>query len=438
MAEEIFRKDLYSSFESKYIDIHNSICVSIENVLSKILFDGDLSRMLYSAQDIALRRRLETIPMEKQSPTVVVGNLQLPFCSYCRVGDTEQDDRVASKNAANAIIGQYSTTANHYLRSVAVIEKYKCIVWTSSLREVRLIKDLLNWERMPQNPIKTYVEVKWLNSRLLLPIHINITGIDTNPNYNQRDWLEKARIFPVSVEMDVRSYLIHIPGTEAIRLPLRFSEYDRLEDQEKVYYTESCILAFSEKKFDIDVKPKNEGVKLLETDEECLHKFFEDLSEEQQNELRIANDIPNEFTVDLLKGYFVEDTAVNLNTYKYNNAKTVINEDGTVTAWIDFAIKPADHSIFSKMVLCVPGREPIEVCDCKQRSLTIEGLHQNSEYNCKILTYSLSGDISTFTFKFTTKQDETNLAPSEDNLNKENNDEIIDEGKLPGLLGMTW
>ena len=120
--------------------------------------------------------------------------------------------------------------------------------------------------------------------------------------------------------------------------------------------------------------------------------------------------------------------------YKYNDEKSVVNDDGTVSCYFDIQVKPADYKFFQKIVVLCPTKSPITIEDCKAKSFIIDRLYFNSDYEIKILTYSKYGDVTTFNYKFTSKDSPLNLAPTTKNLNK-----TVNVGtKLPGLVGMEW
>ena len=70
----------YDEDRSKFVDIHNSIKISIESFLATILFKGDLSRIVYCKEDIAFRRRIELVDAANKDTTAIQPvSLQLPF-----------------------------------------------------------------------------------------------------------------------------------------------------------------------------------------------------------------------------------------------------------------------------------------------------------------------------------------------------------------------
>ena len=164
--------------------------------LAKEFFKGDFSRVIYSAQDIVFRRRIELLDSGKDGEQMNVTNLNLPFCSYMQVGDPEEDDRLATKNASLAVLGIYQEDLGKNLRTVAVKTKYKAILFFHRRDDIRLAHQLMFWEANPKHPLKMYITVYWRGKELQLPVNISIESINTTPSYNEIDWLKKARLFP--------------------------------------------------------------------------------------------------------------------------------------------------------------------------------------------------------------------------------------------------
>jgi len=151
----------------------------------------------------------------------------------------------------------------------------------------------------------------------------------------------------------------------------------------------------------------------------------------------MACSIPNDYLMNAVVGIFNEETTTKLNTWKYNDAKTTVDDKGVVTAWIDFAVKPADMKFFDYAEVLVPSRkEPILINDAKTDHFLIEELYPNSQYNCIILTHSKNNEVSTYTLSFTTKNWEYNIAPQPDNINPEVKSPSSAPKKVTGLAGL--
>lgn len=144
MAEEFIQKNYFNSTNIKFVDVHRSNKVSIEAWLSKLIFHDDLSRIVYSAQDIAFRKRIESLDYGKDEEAPLKPEmLNLPFASFCMTGDPEPDDRYASVNATESVTGLYYEKEDRLMRTTAIKTKYKIILYFSRQDDVHMAYQLL-------------------------------------------------------------------------------------------------------------------------------------------------------------------------------------------------------------------------------------------------------------------------------------------------------
>ena len=83
MAEQFIQNTYYASTRKKYVDIYRSINASIEWWISKLLFHDDLKRIVYATQDIAFRKRIETLDKGKNDKAPLKDEMtNLQFATY--------------------------------------------------------------------------------------------------------------------------------------------------------------------------------------------------------------------------------------------------------------------------------------------------------------------------------------------------------------------
>lgn len=397
---------------SRWIDIHQSACIAIENFFSKVLFEHDLKRMVYSAQDAVFRKRIELLDqgkVENQEYSPV--SLNLPFGSYFKTTDWDDDDRVAAKQTGQVLRGQYDLSVYRRIRSRAVKATYTATFFFSTQTDVRAAAQMLNWEATPKGPICIYDAVAWKGNTLLVPINITIEKVDSKPQYNELDWLEKQRIFPIEVTMTVRSYEVLINKCSACYLPFRWKHIE--PDGDPIYLTHETDLIFALDKFSLNHNIEEVNLKDDEISKSAVLYFDREGGEFSEEELKsLAAKLPNEYTLDLLKGYFDESPETALTEYYYDR-----NLSTPTTARLNFKIDEGYYQWFSKMKILVPSHGEIEITDCHQTTLDISGLTPHSKYECKILVYSNKGDIITYNLAFTTLKDPEDETPTPTKIN---------------------
>ena len=422
MAREEYNKSYYEEFlKTKWIDIHQSVKCCIEKFLAELLFNKDYSRVVFSPADSIFRRRIETVDRGKKEDTKLTPiSLQLPFAAYHQSGDWIADDRPFVQNTSQAVLGIYDMNIYKRLRSLACKSTYKVQLFYNNQEDIRAAQQLLYWEQEPKHPVWIYSCFSWKGKPIAIPAFLTIENINTTPEWNELDFLEKQRIFPIEVELTVRSYMVVIPDVNGIvRLPYRFQNYDIESGNDNMYITEETVLEFVSEKW------KNLDTKTVapETDKELnafAQKYFADSNYTKEQILLLGKKLLSNTSYDIIKGYFTETTEVALDTFYYYEPTST-----TTSAVIKFKIKNADYKYFQQMKILVPGRkEPIIVKNCKQTQVVIDGLHPNSVYDLIILTYSTSENITTYNLSFTTKADPNDLAPTPEKINK----------KIPGGL----
>ena len=118
---EIQNNNYYKDkIESRFIDIDLSSEIAIEKYFATVVFSGEWNRMVYSPLDSTFRRRIETLDKGKiknQKYTPVT--LDLPYGSYYRTTDWEDDDRFATKQTGQMLTGEYDLTFFRRIRSRA-------------------------------------------------------------------------------------------------------------------------------------------------------------------------------------------------------------------------------------------------------------------------------------------------------------------------------
>lgn len=425
MAVEEVQRGYYDDAKKKWIDINLSVKCCVSKFLAEVLFKNDYSRVVYAMPDAVFRRRIETLDRGKTGEELMIDkfrptSLELPFGAFNQSGDWEADDRPYAQNASQTIYGVYDRTIYKRLRILPCKSKWKITLYYSRRDDVKQAAQRLYWEQEPKHPARMYCVFNWKGNPVAIPANITIESINTKPEWEELKFLENQRIYPIEVELTVRSYQVVIPTSEAVvTLPYRWQHLLH-DDDSDIYITEETILEFVNERWDnIDVKSD------VDTSNAELNaiakKFFEDSSYTEEQIQQLGKSLSNETTYDIIKGFYTETTEVALNTFLYYEPNSTPTK-----AVIKYAVKPADYKYFEEIVFVIPGQENIVVKDCKQKEVVIEGLHPSSTYDIVILTKSTTGNITTFNLSFTTKDDPDNPAPTPQKINK----------KIPGLVGL--
>ena len=438
MAQEIRIKGYYDSLKEKNFVDSNFMCkLGMEFLLSNLLFKGDLKKVLYSKEDIAFRRRVETLGngdvSKGQSYSYL--NLDLPFAIYSQSSTIEEDDRGGTQNAYQIVKGLIDPFSGIVTKAAAVKVTYEATIFFARREDINIASQLLYWEKTPKAPLYYVVEHEICGQRLDIPVFITVETIDSNPEYNEKDWLQKSKIFPMKATFTIRTYQTLIEDIDNhIKLPLRFSGLYAYNDEE-VVFTQKTSLIWADAKwtqhahFSTDeeqkvhlvkdsvaanenfkkelknLRPtknnavmKDDGTVLAIEDGDMLYKDSSNLEKKLLHEGKAIRETKDNIIKDVVEGYFNEDRDCQLLEFHQNEDETT---ETSIT--VDWKIKPEDEPNFRKIVFYVPGVTEAQIEDVNVSSLKINGVYPGSDYDLTMIVYSKYDTKLTYTLKLKTK-----------------------------------
>lgn len=415
MAEELHIGGYYQSVrDQNIIDTNSLVRLGMEFYLSQLLFRGDLSRVVYSREDIAFRRRVETVGSgvgREGMPEYDHLSLNLPYAVYSQEGSYEPDDRPAVMNAGMQVIGQTQPDSGINVKSAAVKIAYTATAFFSRRDDINIASQLLYWERTPKFPLYFIVEHVLAGYPIDIPVFITLESLDSNVSYQEKDWLVKSKIFPLKMEFTVRSYQTLIETVDSgLKLPIRFSGLYGYNDH-RIVFTQKTSLIWSDFKWTPDRARELDGRELDGAGNE-IHlpqnmdphwtppvteaalraegRMFETSilhQEERQVNVVVAHAI---------EGYFQEDRNCVLDAFFQDDERTTEN-----SIMIGWRVKPADMVHFDNITVYIPGLVRTKIEDVHTEELKIIDLHPASEYDCTLIV--TAKDFTKLTYKLTLK-----------------------------------
>lgn len=411
----------YDSLDRKdYISTDLMVKVGLEWFLSTLLFKGDVSRVLYSKEDIVFRRRTETVGQGfvKGENNINYVSLNLPFVCYSAAGSYEEDDRPASMNTSAAVKGWISPETGIVVKAMPVKINYQATAFFAKLRDVDKAATLLYWEQYPKAPLYMSVENDVAGMKVDVPVNVTIESIDQNPDYAEKDWLEKSKIFPVKIGLTIRSYQLLIEDFDnTIKLPVRFSGLYAYNDED-IVFTQKTSLIWANKKWTphikSDVDLNNLDARDLVPVEKNTVKITEDESKEAiytdnqgkevvlNNNGKLVKEKLDDVIADTVDGYFNQDRECNLDELKQSSQ----TENSVTISW---EIKESEIQNFESITFYIPGICSQGVYDCSAKSITINDLNPGSSYDCTIILYS--NNDTKITYNLELKTDGKSIIP---------------------------
>ena len=206
MAKEIAASQYYVHYS--YVPGYYYLYKALENWLAERLFRNDKSRVFCASNDYAFRRRFELTDTSQNYKDLEVSSLRFPFANYWPQNNGWQvDTRPAANTAALIYIGIYEGTTK--IRAAAGAITVPTTFYFDREDDARMAYERLYFYTYNEHNYST--EAIFSNQILELPMIITVSNLRFNPSYNETDWLKQNRIFIVSVDMVLRSYILYPP-----------------------------------------------------------------------------------------------------------------------------------------------------------------------------------------------------------------------------------
>jgi hypothetical protein len=233
----------------------------MEFLISSLLYKQDFSRVVYSKDDICFRRRVETLGKgDLAGGEYNHVSLDLPFTSYSQTGNYEPDDRASSMNAAAAIVGHMQPDSGVIVKNMPVKIKYSMTSFFARRDDVNIASQLLYWESNPKFPLYYIVHHTIAGYPIDIPVFMTIEQTEMNTDYQEKNWLQQSKIFPLKTDVTIRTYQTLIESIDPnVMLPLRFQGLYGYNDSE-IYFTQNAVLLWADTKWSPDELKHAESV----------------------------------------------------------------------------------------------------------------------------------------------------------------------------------
>lgn len=387
-----------------YIDTRLSIQTAVADFLAQTFFGKDFSRVIYTNPEYAFRKRIERLA-HGIDENIFISNLELPFCSFNLSTSTETIKTAAASEWA----GYYDETIDQRMHFINVLQKCNVQMFFNRSDDATVAFEIAQTEALAEAPIRYIQEVFWRNTTIEYPIWITVKKVLTGPDaFNESKWLEQNHMFAVTLELEIEIARIHIHrGLNAVQLPFKWHSTgnpDTWTNEDVSYYTQKCVVMWANRALGIDITLPDEPTKEATEINEALIKSTNLEPCNAFTIQQIQSIIPNRATAEMVEGYFRDNVKINFNRLAYVPEKSTIDDSGEVTAWLDFIVKPSTYKYWDYTEIYVPSRSggPIQVKNCKDKYVKIDGLHPNSKYTIYLIAHDIEGNFNTIPLDITT------------------------------------
>ncbi len=221
--------DYYS--DKNFLNFINAIDLTLIKHFSNMLFDSDRTKVIYSSNAYAFRKRASNND----------GNLDLPFLNF-RLTNYEVGPR-SWWNQSAYTRGIFIKEIEEKMRIAPITLSYESSFWCHRDSELKYAFSEVNWDadnktilnEQHETAPKPYITVN--EEDISLPAVLNYEGLQFEPEYNEQDWLERNNIHSASIDFSLDTYAlktnadITIPTELILEFAYAFGEEDVSTDK---------------------------------------------------------------------------------------------------------------------------------------------------------------------------------------------------------------
>lgn len=342
---------IYRSYVSTYYYVY----MRLEEWLKEIIFRNDESRTFLASDEYAFRRRFELTDTSKSYNDVEASSLQFPFANYWPLNTGWQPDtRIVANPAALVYAGVYEGDTK--IRAASVALPISITFYYDREDDARMAYEKLLFYTYNEHYYD--INVPYAGNTLGIPFILRVNNLRFNPTFNETDWLNKNRIFTISVEFDIRTYVLYPPEQP-----------------------------------DYDVEVDVDGMLSTGNEYDDGYNSYYVVNEVILNMTNKGDSIVNTIKVN---GTYDEE-AILINQLS-------IEDIDSISATIKWEVENADK--LSKIEIQLNNDPSLIELDPSTTQYVLSDLNENSTYNVAVIFYSNSGTTKKFTRTFETISDE--------------------------------
>lgn len=201
-GSQFFKKTFYSTVLSTNIALYQ--------YLANILFDGDLSRVVWASNDRTFRKRVEQVT--KRSKGENIGSLDLPYCSF-RLSQDGLENRAQNRpwfNQALNVEGEWIEELGRKVRQTPIQLKYEGVICLQHDTDVYLLEQLLIWVMSNETLLEPVLATVGDDGKPAEIKNIALTNITPHMNsrFSEAEWVTNNKIQTIDIDIQVDTYLL--------------------------------------------------------------------------------------------------------------------------------------------------------------------------------------------------------------------------------------
>ena len=191
-----------------YIPVYYYVYEALEKWLADVVFREDRSRIILSSNEFAFRRRFELTDMSRPYKELEISSLHFPFANYWPLNiGWDREERLAANPAVLLYTGIYTNRSR--IRASNANIAIPVNFYFDREDDARLAYSKLYFYTF--NEFSQEEKITFQNEEIGLPVVISLKSLQFNPQFNETDWLKQNRIFVITANINLRTYIIAPP-----------------------------------------------------------------------------------------------------------------------------------------------------------------------------------------------------------------------------------
>jgi len=190
-----------SFYENKgFLNTVYAVDIAIENHLSGLLFDGNITRIEYSSLGYAFRKRLSS---------TINSSLNLPFLSY-RIDDFKFG-LPSWWNARAQTKGVFIDELQKKIRLSPVTLQYEASFWCNRNDENQYAFTELRFDADNKTTLFPIISINDIDDNPLdIPFagQLGYTNLKYDPKFKENDWIEQNRIHSIRLDFELLTFVM--------------------------------------------------------------------------------------------------------------------------------------------------------------------------------------------------------------------------------------
>lgn len=207
----VFNKSYYNS--KKFINNYLSSILAMDEYFGEYMFPNDPSRIIYSSNDFAFRRRLQLQSKEDTTSVFQLNSLDMPFMNFAITsgGLSSNTDRNLKNNQLEKL-GVMDWISKKKIKATPLKIDFEGTFFSTEEIDIQHLFSMMQFD----DALETIIRPKFQIGEEIYEnyAYLEYNSIQYNPNYNEKDWLEQNRIRTISLDFSLSTYLVDVDDSD--------------------------------------------------------------------------------------------------------------------------------------------------------------------------------------------------------------------------------